>query len=117
MELILTGECHNMEKTTTGVVYVWETFEKANKNLENLGDDVDKILVTEYIDWTWTHVLEHFQGVVTDHGTRVSRAAEVIALMMLAGALGTRDATKILKTGQKVKIICTGNDAKVFLES
>ncbi len=117
MELKLVGECPNMNKTVSGELIILFNLEQANKYIKTMDNNSAKILVTRKIDWTWTRILKHFEGCITDHGTRVSRAAEVLAIMMLPGALGTRNATKFLQSKNFAQIICIGNEARVFIKS
>ena len=57
------------------------------------------------LDWSWSDIANNVAGVVTDHGTRVSRGSEVSGIVQVAAVLGTRDATAKIKDGDFVKII------------
>ncbi|MFX1512948.1 MAG: PEP-utilizing enzyme [Promethearchaeota archaeon] len=115
--LKLIGVCPNMNKAASGYSVILIDLEQANYYVKTINITKSLILVTSQIDWTWTRVLEHFKGVITDHGTRVSRAAEVLALMTLPGALGTENATKVLRSGDQVQIVCKGNKTHVYVSS
>jgi len=112
---LLTGECPTMNKAAFGNVRILPDFQKAYKYLETKNKNSSEILVTTEIDWSWTRILEHFAGVITNHGTRVSRAAEVIGLTNKPGVLGTQKATEMLHSGTQAQIVCDGNDALVYL--
>jgi len=112
---VLTGECPTMHKTALGSLRVLSNHKLADKYLETRNKNSSEILVTTEIDWSWTRILEHFVGVITNRGTRVSRAAEVIGLMNKPGVLGTRKATEVLHSGIQAHIVCDGNEASVYL--
>jgi phosphoenolpyruvate synthase/pyruvate phosphate dikinase len=112
---LLTGECPTMHKVAFGRLEVFLGFKQANHYLETAHQGASKILVTPEIDWSWTRILEYFEGVITDQGTRVSRAAEVLTLMNKPGVLGAKTATEILNSGTQAHIVCHGNVALVYL--
>ncbi|UCE34201.1 MAG: hypothetical protein JSV55_05715 [Deltaproteobacteria bacterium] len=118
MELIpipeITGECPTMHGATRGAVRVLVDFKEASGYIEATLPSSAEILVTREIDWSWTRILERFSGVITDHGTRVSRAAEVLVIMDKPGVLGTKKATQLLESGTEVQVICSGNVARVY---
>lgn len=106
-----------MNNVAFGRLEVFLDFKQANHYLETANQGSSKILVTNEIDWSWTRILERFEGVITNQGTRVSRAAEVLTLMKKPGALGTKRATEILRSGTQAHIVCHGNVASVYLVS
>jgi len=112
---VVTGECPTMHKAAFGSLRVLSNFELADKYLETKNKNSSEILVTTEIDWSWTRILEHFAGVITNRGTRVSRAAEVLGLMNKPGVLGTQKATEVLHSGIQAHIVCDGNEALVYL--
>lgn len=111
----LTGECPTMHKAAFGTLEILLDFKEANNYLETMTESPPKILVTTEIDWSWTRILQYFQGVVTNKGTRVSRAAEVLVIMGKAGVLGSKNATEILPSGGQAHIVCRGNEAFVYV--
>jgi phosphoenolpyruvate synthase/pyruvate phosphate dikinase len=111
----LSGECPTMYKVAFGRLEVFLGFKQAHRYLETAVQGASKILVTPEIDWSWTRILEYFEGVITDQGTRVSRAAEVLTLMNKPGVLGTKKATEILRSGAQVHIVCDGNAGSVYV--
>jgi phosphoenolpyruvate synthase/pyruvate phosphate dikinase len=106
-----------MRKTAVGTLVVLPDYDRAARYLESAPSPAPGILVTREIDWSWTRIMEHFAGVITDRGTRVSRAAELITIMGKPGVLGTEEATQILPAGTHARIICEGNRAAVYLLS
>ena len=112
---VLTGECPTMNRAAYGKLEILLGFEQANNYLETINEGSSKILVTAEIDWSWTRILGHFEGVITNQGTRVSRAAEVIGMMGKPGVLGTKKATEILHSGAQAQIVCDGNKALIYL--
>lgn len=118
MELIpipeITGECPTMHRATRGNVRVLVDFKEASNYTERARERSAEILVTREIDWSWTRILDRFSGVITDHGTRVSRAAEVLVIMDKPGVLGAKRATQLLESGIDVQVICNGNEASVY---
>lgn len=118
MELIpipeITGECPTMHRATRGTVRVLADFKEASGYVATARQPSAEILVTREIDWSWTHILERFSGVITDHGTRVSRAAEVLVIMDKPGVLGAKRATQMLESDIDVQIVCNGNKASVY---
>jgi len=89
-------------------------FREAYRYIETSRERSSEILVTREIDWSWTRILEQFSGVISDHGTRVSRAAEVLVIMDKPGVLGAKRATQLLDSGIEVQIVCYGNQARVY---
>ena len=112
---VATGDCPTMHKAARGRLKVLLGFKEASDYPETKNKNSSEILVTAEIDWSWTRILEHFAGVITNHGTRVSRAAEVLGLMNKPGVLGVQKATKILHSGTQAHIVCDGNEASVYL--
>ncbi len=111
----ISGQCPTMYTATLGRLRILSNFESARTYIETQTRTQPEILVTTEIDWSWTRVLEHFNGVITDRGTRVSRAAEVMVTMNKPGVLGTKRGTKALQPGTLAQIACNGNEAVVYL--
>ncbi len=111
----ISGDCPTMYAAALGQLRLLPDFESARTYIETSTRTQPEILVTTEIDWSWTRVLEHFNGVITDRGTRVSRAAEVMVIMNKPGVLGTKRGTKVLQPGSLVQIVCNGNEAMVYL--
>ncbi|RLB28384.1 MAG: hypothetical protein DRG87_09455 [Deltaproteobacteria bacterium] len=110
---LLTGECPNMHKAAIGEAAVLLEFAQASAYLTTMGKGPPRILVTREIDWSWARIAERFVGVITDRGTRISRGSEVLMIMDKPVVLGTKTATEVLRAGDKLHIVCIGNEAFV----
>jgi phosphoenolpyruvate synthase/pyruvate phosphate dikinase len=111
--LLLTGECPNMHKAALGEATLLLDFAQASAYLTTMGKGPPRILVTREIDWSWARIIERFEGVIADRGTRISRGSEVLMIMDKPGVLGAKTATEVLRSGFKVQIVCRGNEASV----
>jgi phosphoenolpyruvate synthase/pyruvate phosphate dikinase len=113
---LLSGECPTMNRVVMGCLEVLPDFEQANRFVDHLPNrEMARILVTHEIDWSWTRILEHFEGLIANQGTRVSRGAEVLAIMDKPGVLGTQTATQMLCSGSQGSIRCHGNRGRVYV--
>ncbi|MDP3964675.1 MAG: phosphoenolpyruvate synthase, partial [bacterium] len=65
-----------------------------------------EVLVTTMTDPDWEPIMKIASAIVTEEGGRTSHAAIVSRELGLPAIVGTGDATKKLKTGQKVTISC-----------
>ncbi len=73
------------------------------------------ILVTEKTDPDWEPVMKKASAIVTDRGGRTCHAAIVSRELGLPAVVGTKNASKILKTGQEVTVSCAqGEEGFVF---
>jgi phosphohistidine swiveling domain-containing protein len=104
-----------MHKKVVGTLRILLNHDEATRYVETHLPDSPRILVTKEIDWTWTKILEPFEGVIADKGTRVSRGSEVLGIMGKPGVLGADDATSICRSGDRAEIVCRGNQALVYL--
>jgi len=68
------------------------------------------ILVTEITDPDWVPVMKRAAAIVTDHGGRTSHAAIVSRELGLPAIVGTGNATRILRDGQRVTVSCAEGD-------
>jgi pyruvate,water dikinase len=78
-------------------------------------EDIDQfkdgsLLVTEMTDPDWVPIMKRSAGIVTDHGGRTCHAAIVSRELGIPAVVGTGDATKILKDGQKITLSCSEGD-------
>jgi phosphoenolpyruvate synthase/pyruvate phosphate dikinase len=112
---LLTGECPFMHRAALGKATVLRDFAQAMAYLETMEQGTQRILVTREIDWSWARVVERFDGVIADRGTRISRGSEVLLIMDKPGVLGAKTATEALSSGGTVRITCRGNEAFVHL--
>lgn len=73
-----------------------------------------EILVTEITDPDWEPIMKRAAGIITDKGGRTSHAAIVSRELGIPAIVGCGNATKIIKTGDKVTIDTTGSDGVVY---
>lgn len=117
LRIILKGWAANSTLRSKGYAFIALTPEDARNRIKKYKNDPQKlILVCPSIDWSWSDIANSVGGVVADHGTRVSRGSEVSSIVQVAAVLGTKNATRIIKEGNFIEIICEGNEAlaKVF---
>jgi phosphohistidine swiveling domain-containing protein len=107
----LQGWAANSSRRSEGVAFIAQDPATARDILDLFTYDSPRILVCPLLDWSWSDIAIKVAGVVTDHGTRVSRGSEVSGIVQVAAVLGTRNATKMINDGDYIKIICEGNDA------
>jgi len=75
-----------------------------------------EILVTRMTDPDWVSIFPLAAAVITDEGGRTSHAAIVSRELGIPAVVGTRFATRLLKTGQEITVDCTsGSVGKIFL--
>ena len=68
------------------------------------------ILVTEITDPDWVPIMKRAAAIVTDHGGRTSHAAIVSRELGLPAIVGTGNATRVLRDGQRVTVSCAEGD-------
>ena len=112
----LQGWAANSSTSSEGYAFVVQNPSEARERMKSFTEDIPRILVCPLLDWSWSDIANNVAGVVTDHGTRVSRGSEVSGIVQVPAVLGTRYATRDIIEGDYVKIICEGNEAvaKVF---
>ncbi len=115
----IEGWSHWQNRRASGYLLIVNSPDEAQKYLlETETNDV--VLFCPEVDWSWSHVTQiqgnlnenKVKGIIAEHGTRVSRGAELASLIQMAAVLGV--GTKIkrhLSNGSYVKIICEGNYA------
>jgi phosphoenolpyruvate synthase/pyruvate phosphate dikinase len=112
LKFTLQGWAANSSRRSEGVAFISKTPEEARLRLEAFKQSkTSRIMICPQLDWSWSDVANNVAGVVTDHGTRVSRGSEVSGIVQVAAVLGTRTATSKIRDGDYIKIICEGNDA------
>lgn len=103
----------------SGYLLIVDSPAEAQKYLTNINTN-EIILFCPEVDWSWSHVTQiqgtsnenKVKGLIAEHGTRVSRGAELASLIQMAAVLGV--GTKIkrhLSNGLFTKIVCEGNYA------
>ena len=110
-KLILQGWSANSTLRSEGKALIATTPGEAREQLTQFQDKKAWILICPSIDWSWSDIVNEVAGVVTDHGTRVSRGSEVSGIVQVAAVLGTKTATIDIKTGDYIEIQCNGNEA------
>ncbi|MHA1976830.1 MAG: PEP-utilizing enzyme [Candidatus Hodarchaeales archaeon] len=111
LKFVLQGSAANSTRRSEGIAFLAQDPATARLRLESFTNDNPRILVSPLLDWSWSDIANNVAGVVTDHGTRVSRGSEVSGIVQVAAVLGTRDATLKIKDGDYIQIICEGNEA------
>ena len=112
LKFLLHGWVANSSRRSEGVAFIVNNPEEARMRLENFEQKkTPRIMICPQLDWSWSDIANKVAGVVTDHGTRVSRGSEVSGIVQVAAVLGTRVATSKIKDGDYVEIICEGNEA------
>ncbi len=74
-----------------------------------------QVLVTTMTDPDWVPVMKKASAIVTDAGGRTCHAAIVSRELGIPAIVGTGNATKVLRSGQKVTVSCTeGEVGRVY---
>ena len=87
---------------------------KIGSGIANVIDDVKniskfkpgQILVTEMTDPDWVPIMKMASGIVTNAGGRTAHAAIISRELGLPCIVGTGQATKVIKSGQRITISC-----------
>ncbi|MFA7245512.1 MAG: phosphoenolpyruvate synthase [Candidatus Magasanikbacteria bacterium] len=69
-----------------------------------------EVLVTRITDPDWEPIMRIASAIVTEQGGKTSHAAIVSRELGVPCVVGAKNARKILKTGEKVTVSCTGGD-------
>lgn len=109
--LTLKGWTANQVSRAEGYAFITQTPNDARNRMSTFQDGIPHILVCPRIDWSWSDVMNEVAGVVTDHGTRVSRGSEVSGIVQVPAVLGTKVATRQVRDEDFIKIICEGMEA------
>jgi pyruvate,water dikinase len=73
-----------------------------------------EILVTDMTDPDWEPIMKIASAIVTDNGGRTSHAAIVSRELGIPCVVGSGDATKKIKTGQKITVDTTGSNGTIY---
>ncbi len=96
-------------KIATGKVRIIEDVGKMSEFQEG------EILVTDMTDPDWEPIMKIASAIITNRGGRTSHAAIVARELGIPAVVGTKDATKMLSTGQDVTVSCAeGEIGKVY---
>jgi pyruvate, water dikinase len=92
------------QKISSGIVNIVEDVKDINKFKEG------QILVTEMTDPDWEPIMKKSKAIITNRGGRVCHAAIISRELGIPCIVGCRNATKILKNGQKITVDCSSGD-------
>ena len=73
-----------------------------------------EILVTTMTDPDWGPIMKQATAIITDKGGRTSHAAIIARELGIPAVVGCGNATKVLKTGDKITVDTTGSQGLVF---
>ncbi|MGB9681240.1 MAG: phosphoenolpyruvate synthase [Minisyncoccia bacterium] len=74
-----------------------------------------EILVTKMTDPDWTSAMSLASAIITDEGSKTCHAAIISRELGIPCIVGTKLATKILKTGQEITLDCSsGLEGKIY---
>jgi len=90
-----------------GEIYIAKTV----KDAENMPEG--KILLTEFTNPAWTIYFSKIKGLITETGGMLSHGAIISREYGIPAVLGVKNARKILKHGQKIKI--DGSSGKIYI--
>jgi len=73
-----------------------------------------EVLVTEMTDPDWEPIMKRAAAIITDSGGKTSHAAIVSRELGIPAIVGAGDATKVIKTGDKVTVDCSTGTGDVY---
>ncbi len=73
-----------------------------------------EVLVTEMTDPDWEPIMKKAAAIITDKGGKTSHAAIVSRELGIPAIVGAEDATKTIKTGDKVTVDCSTGVGKIY---
>ncbi len=73
-----------------------------------------QVLVTDMTDPDWEPIMKVASAIVTNRGGRTCHAAIVSRELGIPCIIGTQNATKVLKNGQEVTVVCAEGEGKVY---
>ena len=73
-----------------------------------------KILVTDMTNPDWEPIMKMAQAIITNRGGRTSHCAIVSRELGIPAVIGTKNATSVLKSGQKVTVDCSEGVGNVY---
>ncbi|MCX6744708.1 MAG: phosphoenolpyruvate synthase [Candidatus Parcubacteria bacterium] len=107
-KVLITGESIG-QKISAGKVHIIKNVKELSKF------QAGEVLVTEMTDPDWEPVMKKASAIITDSGGRTCHAAIVSRELGVAAIVGTKNASKILKSGQPVTVSCAeGEIGKVY---
>jgi pyruvate,water dikinase len=73
-----------------------------------------EILITEMTDPDWVPIMKIAAGIVTDRGGRTCHAAIISRELGIPCVVGTKNATKKIKTGDTITVACEGEAGNIY---
>lgn len=73
-----------------------------------------EVLITRMTDPDWEPIMKIASAIITDEGGRTSHAAIVSRELSIPAIVGSKDATKKIKTGQDLTVDCSGTEGLVY---
>jgi len=73
-----------------------------------------EVLITEMTDPDWEPIMKRAAAIVTDKGGKTSHAAIVSRELGIPAVVGTKNATKLIKTGDKITVDCSTGIGKIY---
>jgi len=73
-----------------------------------------EVLITEMTDPDWEPIMKRAAAIVTDKGGKTSHAAIVSRELGIPAVVGTKNATKLIKTGDKLTVDCSTGIGKIY---
>ena len=77
-------------------------------------DTARKILVTRSTDPGWVFMLSTAKGIISERGSLLSHTAIISRELKIPSVVGVENATKLLKTGDKITL--NGKTGKITIE-
>jgi pyruvate,water dikinase len=105
--ILTTGEAVG-RKIGQGTVSIMEDVSRINEFKPN------QVLVTDMTDPDWEPIMKIAAGIVTNRGGRTCHTAIVSRELGIPCVIGTHNATKVMKDGQRVTIDCSEGVGRIF---
>jgi phosphohistidine swiveling domain-containing protein len=109
--LILKGWAPSTTLRAEGYALIVQSPNEAREKLAQIKNKKKVILVCPSLDWSWSDIANQVAGVITDHGTRVSRGSEVSGIVQVPAVLGTKESTALINNNEFIEIYCDHNEA------
>jgi pyruvate,water dikinase len=105
--VLTTGEAVG-RKIGQGTVSIMEDVSRINEFKPN------QVLVTDMTDPDWEPIMKIAAGIVTNRGGRTCHTAIVSRELGIPCVIGTHNATKVMKDGQRVTIDCSEGVGRIY---
>ena len=87
---------------------------KSPQEAFKINDLSNKILITKTTDPAWVFIMSKCLGLVSEKGSLLSHTAIIGRELSLPTIVGVKSATKLLKTGQKIKLNAESGEIKLI---